>query len=96
MALASGRTTAETPSNDSTWTLVQPTTEPLLLGRGAAAVPHVQARPVPWSLHNLSELPARPANPGNTLAYSPVRPRPEPLETARPMTSKWTQSKSSS
>ncbi len=42
MALASGR--AETLSNNSTWTLVQPATEPLLLGRGATAVPHVQAR----------------------------------------------------
>ena len=90
MALASDRMTAETPSNDSTWTLVQPATEPLLLGRGAAAVPHVQARPASRSLRNLSELAARPAEPGKTLAYSPEHPRSAPLETARPMRPRWT------
>ena len=58
MALASGRP-AETLSANSSWTLVQPATQPLLLGRDASAVPHVQARPAPSSLFHTPNVLAR-------------------------------------
>ena len=69
MALASGRTAetlSEMLSNNSTWTLAQPATEPLLLGRNAAAVPHVQARPVRQGSLIQPDARARPCH-SNTL-----------------------------